>query len=415
MDVVILGYRVTGLDGVSLESVHWSNILTKMGYKVRLVAGELDREGILIPELHFKWPGVAEIHDEVVYGNEDYKKIERGIFALAGRIEGKLRELFRNGQKVDLLIVPNVFSLPMHFPLAVALERTIQEFSIPTIARHHDFWWERARYLKSHMFHFFEHWFPPKSEQIKHAVINSIAQTELKKRTGIDAPVIGDTFDFESDLGKLDDYSKHFRRDFGIGDDDILFLQATRIVPRKRIELSIELIEKLDMSKAVFVVAGDEGDEQEGYERRLKKLAQERRVRSVFAGEKVNSQRKVANGKRIYTLWDCYVNADFTTYPTEVEGFGNQFVEAMFFKKPIILTPYPVYKADIAQKGFEIIEMSEKVTDEVVSRVREFIDDPDKRKEMVEKNFALGRQYFSYETTAEKIKGIFEQMNLQYI
>lgn len=412
MNIVILGYRVAGLDGVSLESVHWSNILTKMGHKVKLVAGELDREGILIPELHFKWPGVAEIHDKVVYGNEDYRKIERVIFALAGRIEGKLRELFRNGGKVDLLVVPNVFSLPMHFPLAVALERTIQEFSIPTIARHHDFWWERERFLKSHMFHFFEHWFPSKSEHIKHTVINSIAQTELKKRTEIDALVIGDTFDFESSLGKIDDYSKYFRRDFGIGEDDTIFLQATRIVPRKRIELSIELLAKLNLPQAVLVVAGDEGDEQVGYRKSLRKIAQDKGVKILFIGDKVDSQRKVVNGKRIYRLWDCYVNSDFVTYPTEVEGFGNQFVEAVYFKKPIILTPYPVYKADIAPLGFEVIEMSEEVSDEVVARVRELIDNPDKRKEIVEKNFTLGKQYFSYEATAEKIKELLNYTDL---
>ena len=166
-----------------------------MGHKVTLVAGELDREGILIPELHFKSPTVAGIHHRVVYGNESYEKIERAIFDIAGTIEGRLRQLFRNGTKPDLLITPNVFSIPMHFPLAVALTRTIDEFEIKTIARHHDFWWERERYNKSHMFKFFEKWFPPKSDLIKHTVINSIARKSLKDHSGIEAEVIWDTFE----------------------------------------------------------------------------------------------------------------------------------------------------------------------------------------------------------------------------
>src|SRR3989344_9445039 len=104
MNIIILGYRVAGLDGVSLETVHWENILERMGHSVRLVAGELDREGILLPELHFKWPKVAGIHDRVVYSEESYQKVEKAIFSMAGETEGKLRHLFRNGQACDLLI-----------------------------------------------------------------------------------------------------------------------------------------------------------------------------------------------------------------------------------------------------------------------------------------------------------------------
>src|SRR3990172_412262 len=190
MNIIILGYRVSGLDGVSLETVHWKEILTRMGHKVTLVAGELDREGVLIPELHFKWPKVAGIHDRVVYGHESYEKVEKAIFEVAGNIEGKLRKLLRNDKQCDLLIVPNVFSIPMHFPLAVALKRVIEEFSINTIARHHDFWWERERYNKSQLFGFFEKWFPPKISSVKHTVINSLAQKSLKEKTGLESAII---------------------------------------------------------------------------------------------------------------------------------------------------------------------------------------------------------------------------------
>src|SRR3989344_4900680 len=286
MNVIILGYRVAGLDGVALETVHWKNILEGMGHSVTLVAGELDREGILLPELHFKWPKVAGIHDRIVYSDESYAKVERVIFSMAGEIEGKLRHLLRNGQTCDLLIIPNVFSIPMHFPLAVALTRTIQEFSIPTIARHHDFWWERARYNKSYMFQFFEKWYPPKIENMTHTVINSLAQRSLKEKLGIDATIISDTFDFEDEnLNKVDNYSKHFRYDFGIEEDDVIFLQATRIVPRKRIEFSIELISKLNNPNAVLVISGTEGDEKKGYLKKLKNMAKDKNINCKFIGE----------------------------------------------------------------------------------------------------------------------------------
>jgi mannosylglucosylglycerate synthase len=413
MNVFILGYRVAGLDGVSLETVHWKKILERMGHTVTLVAGELDREGIVMPELHFKWPRVAGIHDRVVYSDEAYNKVEKVIFSLAGTIEGKLRSLFRNGASCDLLIVPNVFSIPMHFPLAVALTRTISEFSLPTIARHHDFWWERVRYQKSDMFHFFEDYFPPKLPSITHTVINSLAQKTLEKKFGIKAPIIADTFDFEDlNLAKPDDYSNHFRRDFKIEAADRIFLQATRIVKRKRIEISIDLLAKLGMSETVFVIGGNEGDEQKGYLKMLKKLAREKNIRCLFIGERVNSQRKIVHGKRIYTLWDCYLNADVCTYPTMVEGFGNQFLEAVYFKKPLILTPYPVYQKDIKPLGFEVIEITPEISDKSVDFMKILLSDDDTRTKMVEKNFALAKKHFSYSVVEEKLNMLFKNMGL---
>ena len=410
MNIVIISYRISGNDGVSIECVHWRNILERMGHKVTFVAGELDQEGILLPELHFKLPQVAGIHRRVVYSNESYQKVERVIFDIAGMLEGRLRQLFRNGVRPDLLIVPNVFSIPMHFPLAVALARTVKEFSIKTLARHHDFWWERERYNKSEMFQFFDHWFPPKEENIWHTVINSLAQKELEKRTGIIAPIIPDTFDFENnELNRMDEYSKHFRQDFGIEESDFVFLQATRIVPRKRIELSIELLSKLNQSNSILVINGTEGDEEKGYLKKLKKMSEVLGVRAKFIGGRVDSRRKIIAGKRVYTLWDCYLNSDFVTYPTEVEGFGNQFVESMYFKLPLIITPYEVYRADIAPLGFDVIEMQNEVTDDVLERVRELSTDSERKINMVNHNFEVARKNLSYNVVETKIINIFKK------
>ena len=236
MRTFILATRISGNDGVSLEAVRWGEIFERMDHKVVFIAGQLDRTGILIPELHFSNPKVSRLHDKVIYSRGEYKKIEKDIFELAGVIEGKLREAFNKNGKIDLLIVPNALSLPMHFPLAIAIARVVEELKIPTIARHHDFWWERERFMKSTMFEFFKRWFPPDCPNTKHVVINSIAKRDLKKRTGLDAEVIWDSFDYSSNLNKIDAFSKNWRKDLNISNDDIVFLQATRIVPRKRIE-----------------------------------------------------------------------------------------------------------------------------------------------------------------------------------
>lgn len=418
MRIMLLSYRVSGTDGVSLEAENWKKILTRMGHRVTFVAGKLDRAGIVIPELYFQWPKVVDIHDRVVYGNERYQKIESEIFELAGVIEGKLRRVL-NGGKVDLLIAPNILSLPMHFPFAVALTRIIDEFQIPTLARHHDFWWERDRFLKSHMFPFFKRWFPPKLPQIHHVVINSLAKEELKKRTDIDADIIWDSYDFGHTIDKKDAYARKWRADFDIAEDDIVFLQATRIVPRKRIELAIDFVKKLNNPKAILIIAGYVGDEGKDYHTFLHKYAHKAGIRHRFIGNQVNTKRRIIKTgregeerERVYTLWDCYVNSNFVTYPTEIEGFGNQFVEAVYFKKPVLLTPYPVFNADIAPLGFEYIDISNN-SDDAVRKVDELMANPQKYAKLVDGNFALGKKYFSYEWAEKRIEKVFEKMGLE--
>jgi glycosyltransferase involved in cell wall biosynthesis len=394
MKVAIIATRIAGNDGVSLEAVRWSEILKKMGHSVKLVAGQLDRSGYLIPELHFQHPEVVKLHDQVIYGQGSYRKIEAEIFSLA-----------------DLLIVPNVFSLPMHFPLAVALARVIEELKIPTIARHHDFWWERKRFTRSTMFPFFHRRFPPDNPLIKHVVINSLAQKELKKRTQLSSTIIWDSFDFNSNLANLDSYSRHWRQDFGLAKDDIVFLQATRIVPRKRIELAINLIQKLTSPQIVLVIAGKAGDETGDYKQTLLKLVKKTKIRAKFIGDQINSKRRVVRDtardkpstKRIYTLWDCFVNADFITYPTKIEGFGNQFVESIYFKKPIILTPYPVYESDIKPLGFKTLEISPKLSRKSINKIKSLINNPSETKAITDYNFKLGQKYLSFQYVEKKL------------
>lgn len=325
---------------------------------------------------------------------------------MAGKIEGKLREAF-NGHRPDMLIIANCLSLPMHFPLAVALTRIIDEYKIPTIARHHDFWWERKRFLKSSCFPFFKRWFPPNSLNITHVTINSITQKQLKDKLGIESVVIPDTFDYVSTKSRKDKFNSTFRSDFGIANDDIVFLQATRIVPRKRIEISIDLVKKLNNPKIVLVIAGKVGDEGDQYFKKLRLLAEKEKIRIVYAGKFVDVNRKINSDRRkVYTLWDTFVNSDFVTYPSQVEGFGNQYIEAVYFKKPVIITPYPVYKSDIKPLGFKSIEITPSLSERDTQKVNSYLNNSNKVKEMVESNFELGKKHFSYEATEVKISSL---------
>ncbi|MBI2021399.1 glycosyltransferase family 4 protein [Candidatus Daviesbacteria bacterium] len=413
LNIGYLSFRIAGTDGVSLEAQRWRTILQRMGHKVTFIAGELDQSGLLIPELHFTHPKVYKIHEMVISNNVSYLKVEKEIFSLAGQIEGLLRESFRRF-KFDSLVVSNIFSLPIHFPLAVALDRVIDEFKIPTISRNHDFWWERERYLKSHCFEFFIRFFPPRSPYIKHVAINSIAQRELKKRTGIGSTVIPDCFDFKSKLNKLDSFSKHFKKDFNIKSSDLIFLQATRIVERKNIEASIELIKRLKNTGIVLVLAGYDGDESGDYLKMIKNLAKKAQIATKFIGSRIKSERGMSeDGARFYTLWDAFINCDFVTYPSIFEGFGNQFIEAVYFKKPILINRYSVFKQDLEPLGFDVVKINNgQITDQSVEEVRKLLHNPQRIEEMVNKNFKIGSKYFSYKSITKKIEDLQNKLSI---
>ena len=69
---------------------------------------------------------------------------------------------------------------------------------MPTIAHHHDFYWERDRFLKGCAGEYLDKAFPPPiTEMFEHVVINSGAKRSLKERLGVESTVIPNVFDFE--------------------------------------------------------------------------------------------------------------------------------------------------------------------------------------------------------------------------
>jgi len=123
-------------------------------------------------------------------------------------------------------------------------------------------------------------------------------------------------------------------------------------------------------------------------------------MRLVF--DRISSSRKVVNGKKTYILWDAYLHADFVMYPSLYEGFGNALLETVYFKRPMLVNHYIVYTADIGSLGFEFIELHGEVTDAAVAQLRDLLDYPAKWQPMVEHNYALAEEHFSY-TVLERL------------
>ncbi len=153
------------------------------------------------------------------------------------------------------------------------------------------------------------------------------------------------------------------RDDLGMLPGEKFILQPTRVVQRKGIEHAIELVSRLDMPARLVIshAAGDEGRE---YEQRVRYYAERMNVRTQFVAGLIQQERGLMpDGSKVYTLGDIYPFADLVTYPSQIEGFGNAFLEAVYFRSPIVVNMYSIYEIDIKPKGFKAIEFNGFITE----------------------------------------------------
>lgn len=394
----IISTRLAGTDGVSLETAKWVKVLNGLGYECCFFSGESDwqpEKTYLVPEAHFEHPEIDALNHDLF---DDYQRFQETSIAV-NRLKQHLKDHLHKFIAVfspNILIAENILSIPMNIPLGLALTEVIVESNLPTIGHHHDFYWERERYSISGAEDYLRAAFPPALRQIRHVVINSYAQSQLAMRTGISSTLIPNVMEFRRPTPVIDDYSKDLRPDLGLSTDDCLFLQPTRIVPRKRIELSLELARRVG-DQCVVLISHRSGDEGDAYESYLRSFADLLNVRVIFAGDRFDYFRdQTDNGKKIFSLEDAYLNADLVTYPSRVEGFGNAFLETIYYKKPIVMSTYEIFKTDIQPKGFEVIGFGDFIDDSCVSAAKEILAEPQKTISMTERNFALGQRYYSF-------------------
>jgi glycosyltransferase involved in cell wall biosynthesis len=253
------------------------------------------------------------------------------------------------------------------------------------LATHHDFYWERE-HLKQPVGKliddFLKKYVPPVLPALNHAVINSISAKKLLNKTGITAAIIPDTFDFTMSPWVKDDYNKYLISDFNLNENDIFILQATRIVKRKGIELIPPIIQRLnspeylnqlngqklyngkivtEQSRFVLLLAGYAEDEATIYLNLLKNQMIKLKIPHCFMKDRIAAERKIHNSVKFYSLFDTYPYSDLISFPSQFEGWGNQFLEAVFAKKPVMIFEYPVFKKDIKPFGYHFISMGDKI------------------------------------------------------
>ncbi|MFP6873216.1 MAG: glycosyltransferase family 4 protein [Verrucomicrobiales bacterium] len=419
MRIGFVSTRFHGTDGVSLEAAKWAHVFEKnLGHRCFWFGGKLDtppESSHLCRRAFFECPeNLAMQHALFGHPEPRAQLLSDAVAAFTDDLQAELRR-FISRYQIDFLLPQNILAIPMHVPLGLAITALAEE-GMPILAHHHDFSWERTRFGSGCAGDYLQRAFPPPlSERFQHIVINSRAGKDLLERRGVSSSVVPNVFDFENPPPLPDSYGDDFRDQFGIAHDEILILQPTRIVPRKGIEFSIELCcrlkERLER-KVCLVVSHTSGDEGFEYLDSLVNLAAQLGVRVLWAGDRVSDSRGIdSSGNKIYRLWDVYPNADYVTYPSLYEGFGNALLESFYFSKPVMVNRYSVYAEDIEPHGFKVVTMDGCVTDDVVSGAIRIIEDQALASQWATHNYRVCIQHYSYRVLRSNLGRLVEALS----
>lgn len=423
--------RFAGTDGVSLETAKWATVIERLDHQCFYFCGLSDRPpeiSYIVPEAFYRHPTIDAI-TQVVFagiwghmdeGRETHPELESlhqdffSLYIRPSRITREIQELkgyfkeqlyqFAHKFRLEALIVENAITIPVNIPLGLAITEFIAETGFPVIAHHHDFHWERQRFMTNSVQDYLAAAFPPNLPSIRHVVINSVQAYHLASRLGIAAMVIPNVMDFHSLPAPLDDYALTARTDLGLEPGQYLILQPTRIIQRKGIEHAIELTRRLGLP-AELVISHAAGDEGTDYEKRVRQFAALLEVQVNFESEIVGDTRGLTpDGRKIYTLGDIYPQADLVTYPSSIEGFGNAFLEAVYYQRPLVVNNYSIYEADLKPKGFQVIEFDGFISEKTLEHARYVLTHPEETQRQCEHNYELARRYYSFTVLEHRLQ-----------
>ncbi len=276
--IALISFRLSGSDGVSIESAKWTAALRFLGHEVILIAGEGDVD-ILVPGLAINAPTPPT-----------------------------LDELDRAFESCQLVIVENVASLPLNVAARDVLYRALDGRN--ALFHHHDLAGQRE-----HLAHLEG---PRDQATWRHVTINDLSRRELALRS-ISATTIRNSFDCDPPLG-----NREATRQCLHVNGQTLILMPTRAIARKNVAGALRLASELD---AVLWLLGPSED---GYEAQLQRL---------LAQSAVEVRRGLASDMSVH---DAFAACDLVVMASTWEGFGNPVLESVTHRRALAVHSYPV-------------------------------------------------------------------------
>jgi glycosyltransferase involved in cell wall biosynthesis len=283
----IVSFRLGTADGVSVVAGRWASILRRLGHRVVTVAGE---------------GPVDRTVEGLAIGAPEPPSADHVSNALAD---------------AELVIVENLCTIPLNLPAARLAAGVLA--GRPAVLHHHDPPWQRERFAQVTEL-------PPDDPAWRHVTINRLTAAQMAAR-GISATTIYNPFDTGAPAGDR----AATRRLLDVADGELLVAHPVRAIARKDIPRALRVCENLD---ATYWLTGPT---EEGYEATLARILKRARCRVLH--------------RPAPTIADVYAAADAVVFTSTWEGFGNPPVEAAVWRRPAIVSRYPV-AGELRELGF---------------------------------------------------------------
>jgi glycosyltransferase involved in cell wall biosynthesis len=433
--VAIVSGKLGDVDGVSLETDKWIRVLREQGHEVFTIAGKYTSALADVPkdrqltldairfdsdlQRHYEhkvFPYLNSARPPLL-NSDQRNEVVGELESLGADVANNLHDIIRENS-IDAIIAENTNAMPMTLLGGVAVHLLATDMRVATIFHHHDFWWERSRFSRNSIRDLLNRIMPPSDLGLEHVVISSYAAHILSSIKRVSPIVIPNCEDFDSPPVS-DEYNQSLRSELGFRDNDILVVQPTRIVPRKRIEDSVRLLARLVAvypefrERVQYVISLYQGDEpNENYIEEIREQSEKAGIRLHLISDRVASVRGVdAEGRRIFTNRDVLVNADLVTYLPVWEGFGNALLEAIAARAPVVATTYLVYKTDIMPSGIENIEIRDRydedghlvIPDTALESIHYLLTHPEYRHDLSERNFQIAKNEFGLDVLRNRL------------
>ncbi len=252
------------------------------------------------------------------------------------------------------------------------------------------------------------------------------------------SPEIPEWNDDQIVFPKQDLYNSSFFKDIGLLkqlkkqdkslEDSVILLQHTRIIPRKKIEIAIDLAfdlekkykEEKNEKCIVLLISGHSGDEQNDYKTFLKEYFENKKLHNkncsvimIFGEDHILSNRDIIVDKKFYKFGEVpsivAAHGGIATYFSEVEGFGNNLLEVAAAGLPAVINRYEIYKTDIEHLGFQFpYTDNEGVTIELLDGAYKLLTDIKYRNKIAQNNLSVIEEKLSHKIIAEKINPLIE-------
>ncbi|NDJ55985.1 glycosyltransferase [Enterobacteriaceae bacterium 4M9] len=439
---IFISFDAVAVSGITVEALKVSQSLKQkgiksyldLGYEIKVDKGNFNKPYDHEPEIyrgvftltrisditsvpHYSPEFIDKAHavlisERLSVSLEEKEEIIRAVEVSAQALAEKIL-LHWEQLRICTVVVENG-TLPENIIYTRALYLAIEQFGHRhqlgnfVIWRDHDLMWNSEKNIMKYGLPPYNHAIKPvNSPFISYVTLNNDLKEKLEHwcQREVNIHVVKNTYSFT-----VPQALKNIRAALNIPPYDIVIARTTRIIPQKRLDRDVLLVQRLNhlfrkhnIDKTVWLLIAGDTREDATHTRELEQLAHELDVASCvkFLGPLHHNFMPMSQGK--ITIEDLYHSCDLVSFLTswDYDSYGNPIGEAISSERCYITTRYEYYQEVYGQHGFEapvmfISDGKDGLPDEAfINEVFLLLNNKSQMDRIATKNFAIGKKILS--------------------